>query len=37
MTILSEFALLYYEKEIVMIVDCNMDLITNLLISRMFL
>ena len=35
MTIPSQFTLLHYEKEIVMIADCTMDLVTYLLISYM--
>ena len=33
MTVPSEFALLQYEKEIVIIPSCILDLVTNLLIS----
>ena len=34
MTLRSEFALLYYRKEIVMLVNGTLDLITNLLINH---
>ena len=35
MTVPAEFALLHYGKEIAMLVDCILDLITDLLISYM--